>query len=165
LPAGIPKGTSVRIHFAYDCGGRLAVSAQVPSTRQSASTVIERKSAADLGDLASWKAKLTGTQNSSPSDSDHLRMLDGFCRKIAQSESGAKCTQFHELKSRIEKLVNKRNSITENRGKLQDLQTNASNRSETIELAGKLAKLSASEVEEDQSLAEEARKIIAILSS
>ncbi len=60
LPAGLPKGSKVEVHYSYAANGRIAVAARVPGTRHSARIEIRRDNHAELEDLDTWRARLQG---------------------------------------------------------------------------------------------------------
>ncbi|MCB9938432.1 MAG: Hsp70 family protein [Planctomycetaceae bacterium] len=60
LPPGLPKGSKVEVIYSYAANGRIAVSARVPETRQSAHVEIKRNNSHDLEDLDTWRARLLG---------------------------------------------------------------------------------------------------------
>ncbi|MBW3595679.1 MAG: Hsp70 family protein [Planctomycetes bacterium] len=89
LPPGLPKGTKVQVEFAYAANGRIAVAAQVPSARQSASVTVDRSRQAALEDLETWERRLkqsgddafvaeeaTGVNDTLANPADALERLD-----------------------------------------------------------------------------------------
>jgi molecular chaperone DnaK (HSP70) len=60
LPPGLPQGTSIEVEYCYGSNGRLAISARVPSIRQSARVEIKRDQARHLDDLETWRKRLLG---------------------------------------------------------------------------------------------------------
>lgn len=69
LPPGLPKGTRIEVEYRYAANGRISVSARIPSVRRSAQVEIQRDEARDLGDLATWRARLLGRDPSRASAS------------------------------------------------------------------------------------------------
>ncbi|MBN2216447.1 MAG: Hsp70 family protein [Pirellulales bacterium] len=55
LPGELPAGTRIDVRYEYAANGRLSVSAQIPSTGQSAAVEIERKATGDLDSLDRWR--------------------------------------------------------------------------------------------------------------
>ena len=142
LPLGLPKGTIINVHFSYDSGGRLAVSARIPKTRQSTAIVIERGRKLASGDLADWKQKLTG--EASTGDSGHsskLQRLDQLLMTIgreASTSNAADPVAAKRIATLHDDLRQKKKELT----KLQNQQSLAESRSEAVQLSGKLARLS-----------------------
>ena len=139
LPKGLPKGTQINVHFSYDSSGRLAVSARIPETRQSASTVIDRKTDGESQSLSRWKERLTGKQETTASSRDEkLARLDGLFREIAQSSSSGD--------PKIEKRINELNKELGVRQKkqeqVQEKQASSPSRAEAQQYSGLLSKLS-----------------------
>ena len=60
LPPGLSQGTPIEVEYRYAANGRISVSARVPSVRQSAHVEIKRDQVQELGDLATWRARLRG---------------------------------------------------------------------------------------------------------
>jgi len=55
LPSGLPEGTRIDVRYQYAANGRLSVSAQIPSTGQSATVEIERKAGGEPESLDRWR--------------------------------------------------------------------------------------------------------------
>jgi hypothetical protein len=60
LPAGLPRGTRVEVVYRYLANGRLAVTARIPSTGNSAGVEILRNHPPVTESLAMWKETLLG---------------------------------------------------------------------------------------------------------
>lgn len=58
LPHGLPKGVYVHVEYSYAANGRIAVSARVPATRQSARVEIVHNQQRHLEDLKTWRTRL-----------------------------------------------------------------------------------------------------------
>ena len=86
LPAGLPKGSKIEVTYQYQQDGRVAVSARMPATRQSARVEIRRNHGADLEDLEAWRGRLlappsvSGTTPTDPGSA--LRRLDELYGEI-----------------------------------------------------------------------------------
>lgn len=97
LPEGLPKGTRVHVEYSYAANGMISVAARVPSVRQSAQVEIERHQQRDLGQLATWRAQLTGADTRKTSEfaadslvdlndpSSVLRRLDALHVRIGKA--------------------------------------------------------------------------------
>jgi len=70
LPPRLPKGTWVDVAYRYLANGRLAVSAWVPDSGQSAEVEILRDRPAIRGTLVEWKERLLGGRPSPPEVGD-----------------------------------------------------------------------------------------------
>ena len=139
LPSDLPKGTVIKVHFSYDSGGRLAVSARIPASRQSASTVIDRKTDGDDQTLRQWKQSLTGKKKTTaPNRAEKLARLDVLFREIASTSSSGD--------ARIEKrLAQLRKELEEKRkkqGEAQTQQAGAGSRAEAVQYSSILSRLS-----------------------
>jgi molecular chaperone DnaK len=66
LPEGLPKGSKIEVTYRYLPDGRVAVSARMPNTRQSAQVKIQRSDEAELEDLESWRQRLTSSNAIEP---------------------------------------------------------------------------------------------------
>ncbi len=58
LPPDMPAGAPIQVEYRYMANGRIAVSARLPGTRQSAHVEIRREQSQDLKDLATWRKLL-----------------------------------------------------------------------------------------------------------
>ncbi len=141
LPKGLPVGTKITVSFSYDSSGRLAVSARIPATRQSASTVIDRKNTAEKQSLSQWKDRLMGKQVSKknpPSSSDKLSRLDALFREIASTSSSGD--------PKIEKRINQLDKDLEAKQKkhqeAEQKQVTSPSRAEAVQYSSVLSKLS-----------------------
>lgn len=54
LPAGLPRGTQVRVQFQYRGDGRLEVAADLPAAKRGARMTIERNAGMSEEDIADW---------------------------------------------------------------------------------------------------------------
>ncbi|MBC8353073.1 MAG: Hsp70 family protein [Planctomycetes bacterium] len=102
LPPGLPQGSKIEVIYSYAANGRIAVSARVPETRQSAHVEIRRDNANELEDLPTWRARLLGREEKpntgfapdavAPIDKNDrgglLRRLDGLYIKIGYAAVG-----------------------------------------------------------------------------
>lgn len=102
LPPGLPKGSKVEVIYSYAANGRIAVSARVPETRQSAHVEIKRDNSHELEDLETWRARLLGKEgkpatgfapNATAAVDKHdrgslLRRLDGLHIQIGHAAVG-----------------------------------------------------------------------------
>ena len=139
LPAGLPKGTKIRVHFSYDSSGRLTVSARIPTTRQSASTVIDRKTDGENFSLSSWKERLTGKQvTTGSSRSEMLVRLDNLFREIASSSSSGD----PKIDKRISELGKELEVRHKKQQQVQDKQANSPSRAEALQYSSLLSRLS-----------------------
>jgi len=139
LPEGLPKGTKIRVHFSYDSSGRLAVSARVPKTGQSASTVIDRKTDGEGQSLSRWKEALTGKPKTSVSSrAEKLTQLDRLFQEIAETSSSGD--------PKVEKRINELNKELAVRQKkqaeAQEKQASSPSRAQAQQYSGLLSKLS-----------------------
>lgn len=78
LPANLPAGSKVEVHYEYAADGRLSVQAKLQASRQSAKVELYRTNSVELGDLTSWRKRLlTKQQQVSKNDPGSiLRRLD-----------------------------------------------------------------------------------------
>ncbi|MDA1055857.1 MAG: Hsp70 family protein [Planctomycetota bacterium] len=102
LPPGLPNGSKIEVIYSYAANGRIAVSARVPETRQSAHVEIRRDNAHDLEDLDTWRARLLGKEEKPPAGfapdatapinkndrGSLLRRLDGLYIQIGYAAVG-----------------------------------------------------------------------------
>lgn len=102
LPPGLPQGSKIEVIYSYAANGRIAISARVPDTRQSAHVEIRRDNAHELEDLETWRARLLGKEEkpaagfapdaAAPVDMNDrgslLRRLDGLYIKIGYAAVG-----------------------------------------------------------------------------
>jgi len=102
LPPGLPKGSKIEVIYSNAANGRIAVSARVPKTRQSAHVEIRRDNAHELEDLETWRARLLGKEDkpvagfapnaTAPVDKNDrgslLRRLDGLHIQIGYAAVG-----------------------------------------------------------------------------
>ena len=139
LPKDLPKGTQIRVHFSYDSGGRLAVSARIPTTRQSASTMIDRENVGEGHSLSRWKERLLGKpETGSKSEAEGLSRLDSLFRDIASSSSSGD----PKIEKRISELGKQLKVKQQQQMEAQQKQVNAATRAEAVQFSGLLSRLS-----------------------
>lgn len=139
LPKDLPKGTQIRVHFSYDSGGRLAVSARIPTTRQSASTMIDRENVGEGHSLSRWKERLLGKpETGSKSEAEGLSRLDSLFREIASSSSSGD----PKIEKRISELGKQLKVKQQQQMEAQQKQVNAATRAEAVQFSGLLSRLS-----------------------
>jgi hypothetical protein len=81
----LAKGTPVVVEFAYSIGGRLSVSARIPSTRHSATAVIDRPRTAQAQTLADWKKLIVGVDSPTDESNALIRRLDSILTRIGRA--------------------------------------------------------------------------------
>ena len=141
LPRGLPVGTKIQVHFAYDSSGRLEVSARIPVARQSAATVIDRKTDRERQSLGAWKDRLTGkpvSQKNEPTSSDNLTRLDALFQEIASTSSSGD----PKIEKRISQLRKDLEAKRKKHQEAQQKQANSPNRAEAVQYSSILSKLS-----------------------
>ena len=139
LPKGLPEGTQIKVHFSYDSSGRLTVSARIPKTRQTASTVIDRKTDGEGQSLSRWKEALTGKPKTSVSSRDEkLARLDGLYREIAESSSSGD----PKIEKRLIELRKELDVRKKKQEQVQEKQASSPSRAEAQQYSSLLSKLS-----------------------
>ena len=108
-------------------------------TRQSASTVIDRKTDGESFSLSRWKERLTGKPETSVSSrSEKLARLDGLFREIASSSSSGD----PKIAKRISELGKEFEERQKKQQQVQEKQANSPSRAEALQYSSLLSRLS-----------------------